>query len=424
MGRTVRTRFTPNLPPVQKIELPSVTPKWRWALVILLLVLGVGALVYTFVTLFSAQSGWQEIEVNATDDLSCAGDFTLLYNLGASGIAAPAESRALTALYTQAATDAFKLFTGDIGYYDVHNVYYINRHPNEVIELDEALYLALEQIVASGDRSIYLGPVYDTYNGLFTCQDDLLTVDFDPYQNEALRESFAEFASFARDAQSVDLRLMEDNKVELFVSDDYLAYAEAEEVTDFIDFYWMKNAFIADYLADTLIAGGYTLGTLSSHDGFIRCLDGVSGTEYALNLYDRVDTTIYPAAVMRYSGARAICALRGYPLIDSDLSRFYVFEDGQVRTPYLDTRDGLCRNAIDDLVLTSQEMGCAQQLLRAIPSFIADAFDASAVDALASEGIASVYCRERTIVCSDPSLTIADVLVSEGVSYTVTYTGK
>ena len=424
MGRTVRTRHTPNLPPVQKIELPSVTPKWRWALVILLLVFGIGILVHTLVSFLSAQAGWQEIEVNSTDDLSCASDFTLLYNLGASGIAAPAESRALTTLYTQAATDAFKLFTGDIGYYDVHNVYYINRHPNEVIELDEALYRAFEQVVASGDRSIYLGPIYDTYNGLFTCQDDLLTVDFDPVQNEALRATFANFAAFASDAQSVDLRLLDGNKIELFVSSEYLAYAEAEDVADFIDFYWMKNAFIADYLADTLAAGGYTLGTLSSHDGFIRCLDDASGTEYALNLYDRVDTTVYPAAVMRYSGARAICALRGYPLIDADMSRFYVFADGQVRTPYLDARDGLCRNATDDLVLTSRAMGCAQLLLRSIPVFIADAFDESAIGALANEAIGAVYCRDRTVLCSDPSLTITDVLASESVAYTVMYTGK
>ena len=60
------------------------------------------------------------------------------------------------------------------------------------------------------------------------------------------------------------------------VSDDYLAFAEKNFISDFIDFSWMKNAFITDYVADVMIDNGYTLGSLTSYDGFTRNLDQTS----------------------------------------------------------------------------------------------------------------------------------------------------
>lgn len=38
----------------------------------------------------------------------------------------------------------------------------------------------------------------------------------------------------------------------------------------------MKNAFITDYVADVMIDNGYTLGSLTSYDGFTRNLDQTS----------------------------------------------------------------------------------------------------------------------------------------------------
>ncbi|MCD8014832.1 MAG: hypothetical protein LUG99_16995 [Lachnospiraceae bacterium] len=61
----------------------------------------------------------------------------------------------------------------------------------------------------------------------------------------------------------------------LFVSDDHLAYAEETGFLSYIDFFWMKNAFIIDYLTDTLIEKGYTQGASSSYDGFDRNLPTV-----------------------------------------------------------------------------------------------------------------------------------------------------
>ena len=421
MGRTARTRRTPHLPPVERIELNAKTSKGRVALVAILLVGGLALVINALMSLLTANAGWNEIAVNQTDEPSCASEFVLLYNLGASGAAAPVENRAIAALYTQACVDAYRLFTGDLGYYGVNNVYSLNRHPNEPLEVDSALYSAFEQLASSGDRTLYLAPIYDAYHGLFTCETDEQTADFDPYANDELRAFFAEVAAFARDPEMIDLRLLGDGQVELFVSDAYLAFAEREEIDRYIDFSFMKNAFIADYLAGALAGGGYTLGTLSSYDGFIRCLDGQSDTAYTLNLYDRDGLSVYPAAVMRYSGARAICSLRNYPLSELDTYRIRELSFGPTRTTYLDVRDGLSRSALDELVLTSRDMGCAELLLRAIPIYIADALDAGALSALAREGADSVVIEDRTVRCTDPSLTVSQLYASDAVQYTLEY---
>jgi len=53
----------------------------------------------------------------------------------------------------------------------------------------------------------------------FFCEDDSQTVDYDPYQN-------SEIAAYAGDKDSVEIKFLGDDQVCLFVSEEYLAFAE------------------------------------------------------------------------------------------------------------------------------------------------------------------------------------------------------
>ena len=402
MRRTVRDRNEARPKPVQKIELSGKRLGWRLLAVILLLAFGAASLGYAVMNLVSpSEGGWTEIRANAGGP-NCSGDFVFFYEVGAGGQSASSETKALTALYTDLTETAWQLFSnaGDAG-----GVRYLNDHPGEIVEVDAALYRAFERVEASGDRTLYLGPVAELYDNLFTCQDDVLAVDFDPLLNGELRAFFAEVAGFARDAEAVRVTLLGNNAVRLDVSEAYLAFAEREEIRDFIDFCWMRNAFIIDYLADELTARGYTLGALSSYDGFARALDSRDGGSYAYELYDRGAL----AGVMRYSGARSIVALRGYPLSSIDGSRYYVRRDGEIRTAYLDPSDGLSRTAAADLTAYSQRAGCAELLLRLAPVFVADSLDRDALEQLAQDGIHSIICEDHVIRYTDPELVLSDV---------------
>ncbi len=369
---------------------------------IVFLAIAVAAFVYGFMQLLDPDEagGWQEIQASSGAELNCGGDFVLLYDLGGSGSSVSAEKKGLTSAYTGAAVTAYRLFTNDGDFEDVHNVRYINRHPNEVIDVDPALYHALEQVQAAGDRSLYLGPVYEIYNGVFTCEDDAQTADFDPLQNGSLRAYFAECAAFGGDPASVDVELLGDGEIRLAVSEEYLAFAQEEEIVSFIDFGWMKNAFIADYLADTLANAGYTRGALSSCDGFVRNLCQ-GGETFAFNIFDRG----VRAGAMTYTGPMSIVYLRSYPMNELDAANYYEMSDGGIRSYYLDPADGLCKTALDDLMAYACDGSCAGTALALAPLYVADGLDAEGLSALAERGVFSVTCGDGEVRYNDPDLT-------------------
>ncbi len=400
MGRTAKNRDLPHLPPVERVELSSKHLVLRIAAAALLLLIGAGALAYAFGNFMSGEDGWREIEVSASNELTCGSDFVFSYNIGASGASASAEARAVTALYTQAATHAYRVFDTVQSWEGVGNLYDVNHRPNEIVEVDPVLYGAFSLLEKYGSRAIYLGPVYAVYQSLFFCQDDGAAAEFDPFVNEAMAAFVSEGAAFARDPAAVELELLGDDRVRLNVSEDYLAWAEYNEAEDFLDFFWLKNAFVADYLADTLTEGGYTYGALSSYDGYIRNLDG-SGVSYSLNLFDRADSLLQ-AGVLNYTGPAALVTLRAYPTGGDGLSRYYQWENGDIRTPFVDLSDGLCRTALPQLTCWSKTAGCAEIALKMAPLYITDGFDPAPLEDLAGEGIWTVWCRDRVLRSNSP----------------------
>ncbi len=400
MKRSARdNRDLPHPKPVEKIQLSDHRVKLRLAAVILLIAVAVAAFVYGAVSGLGKESGWAAIEVDSSAGVSCGSEFIFQYNLGAGGMSATAESKQLTALYTEAMVKAYWLFNSSEGGEDTHNVYYINHHPNEEIEVDEALYRAFEVCAAYGNRNLYLAPVYEQYDSLFYCNDDWETASFDPLQNEEQARFFEEAAEYARDAGQVEVQLLGENRIRLYVSEEYLQYAEKEYISAFIDFYWMKNAFIVDFVAGVMADHGYTRGNISSYDGFIRNLDD-SGESYSFNLYDRDGQNIYLAGVMQYSGPKSIVYLRDYRMNSLDFQHYYEMENGEVRTAYLDVADGMCKASVHSLVSYSESAGCAELLMQMIPVYVADSFDADRLP------VYSVYYEDGAICHNDSELDI------------------
>ena len=405
--------------PVEKIELSEKYLGWRILFFILFVILAVSSFGSCINSLFSAETGWQEIEANSTT-VNCSSDFVFMYYLGGSGVDATTENKALKLVYTEACEMAHKLFHNKETFEDVINVCYINQHPNEVLEVDAGLYEAFSVIEKYGNRNIYMAPVYGQYDEIFYVNDESELVNYDPYSSAEVAADYAEIATYANNPEMVDIQLLGDNKIKLHVSEEYLAYAEENYITDFIDFFWMKNAFVTDYLADYLIESGYTMGSLSSYDGFSRTLDTTENS-YSFNIYDREEMTVYPAAVMQYSGTRSVVYLRDYMMSEMDLQHYYALSNGEVRTSYIDVADGFPKTAIDNLYSYSDELGCAEVLMQVIPVYVTEEFQTEAVAALAEAGIYSIYCEESVIKYNDASLVLTEILNEESVKYTTEF---
>ena len=404
---------------MERIELSEGNLGRRLAAVVALLAVAAIAFAYGVTRFFSAQAGWQTIEASSSQGPTCGEELTLLYELGAEeGSAAAAEGRALAALYSDTCRKLFQLFHTVEQFEGVVNLRELSLRPNETLTVDPMLYRAFVSVGRYGDRTIYLGPVYARYGDLFFCREDGQLTDFDPRLSADVAREYGTLAAYARDPGAIDLRLLGDDRVCLFVSEDYLDFARREGVDQFLNFGWLTNAFVVDAVAGALLEQGFTHGVVSSYDGFQRNLDDRGG-RYSLNVLDYVDGDTYRAAVLEYQGARSIVCLRDHAVEGLDGQRIYRLKNGEVRTAYLSPEDGLCRSAVHDLTGYSTGLGCGEMALKLAPVYVADTLDAGALDGLAREGLQSIWCRDRVIFATEPGAEFTKLYEGDGVRYTV-----
>ena len=139
----------------------------------------------------------------------------------------------------------------------------------------------------------------------------------------------------------------------------------------------------------------------------------------ALNLYDRRGGTVYPMAVMDYTGPKSIAVLKDFPLSKADTLNYYVTESGEMRYPYADMSDGKCRAALTYLAAYSDSSGCADIILSLSSLYIADSFDSDSFASLKDKGIYGIYADGDRIVHTEKSVSLRDVFSSAEITYTV-----
>lgn len=390
-------------------------------LIVLLLAIAVVSILTGLSSALRLEPGWQEITVE-TKQPNCGAEFVLNYDFSDVGSAATSQFKALTALYSTACADAFRIFSPDVQSSGSANVHDLNACPNETVTVDPVLYNALSLVQQHESRHIYLAAVYAEYDRIFQSENEVTAAEHDPAQNPALMEYISEAASFANDPTKIDIQLLGENQVKLQVSDDYLAFLEEYEIETLIDFGWMKNAFIADYLAQVLADNGFTSGYLASYDGFTRNLD-TRGNSYSFNVFDRQGDGIYMPAVLTYTEPSAIVFLRDYPMGQSDAWHYYAFPNGRIANLLIDPADGVNKSSIDSLVSYGANQSCAELLLQMIPVFINDVFSIDCLQTMASAGISSIWCEGDILYHTDADANLS-LQPQENMTYTKVYAGS
>lgn len=390
--------------PVLPVALSENNKKLRIVLAAIALAVGLVMLGVFFFNLLNKPAGWQKIEA-AYASGNCSSEFTLQYDVGSDGSSATAQHKQLQAFYTQITVDAYRIFEAEETFDGIGNLASLNRQPNQPVTVDPALYQCLEKIVSSGDRGIYLANVMVTYQTVLSAENEYEAAGYDPTSDPELARYVADLAAYANDPQSIQLELLGENQVKLWVSDAYVAFYQQSELDRYLDLGWIKNAFIADYLAQRLQDAGYTNGYLASYDGFTRNLD-TRGTAFSQNVYDRQDDDLYMPAVIGQNKPVSFVFLRDYPMLDLDRWNYTRFTDGRVVHRYFDPKDGVCRASIPNLMGYSQTLGCADIALQLSPVFIAEDFSRDALLALQENGIDTVWCENKTVCYSQIGLQI------------------
>ncbi len=402
---------------IRELELSEKHVGLRIVLVVLLLAIGLGSIAAFLLSLLNEKPGWQTIAFEDTSLIS-EGEFTFNYELGRTELSPNKEKRAVQACYADALGKAYKLFDSYRSYEGILNVYDLCQKPNEVLTVDSELYDAFAYLQSRKDRSIYLAPLQSAYRNIFLSNHDTEAASHDPHRNEDARAFATQIAAFASDPSAIDVELMQDHKVCLRVSDEYLAFLAEYEIRELVSFSYLTNAFVIDCVADALIQNGFSYGFLHSYDGYTRYLDA-SANRYAVTLYVRDGANVYPAALAERENISALVMFRNYPLNERNAENYYAYSDGTFATQYIDARDGLYKSACNDLVAytVSQEKGCAALALSMSQAYICETLDEKMLLQASDEGIFSVWNDGFTLVYNDPNLALSELYDYDGVSF-------
>ena len=410
-----------GLPPITRIELADDKKRLRLIALVGCILIAIIAMVVGLTSALNTEPGWQVIEPSVSG-LHCGEDFTLNYYLGAGELSATEEYKALRVLYGEATAKAYLLFHAIYTADQSYNLAYISAHPNEVITVDPALYSALAQIQTAKNRCLYLGPIYAAYEHILGCATDAEAEGFDPAKNAEQASYVGKLAEFANDPGHIDLELLENSQVRLHISSEYQSYIAENELTRLLDLGWMKNAFIVDFLAETLQNAGFSNGYLASYDGYTRNLDA-RGEQYSFNIFNRDGNNIDLPAVFRYKKPTAIVYLRDYPMSQQDSGQYYVYASGETVTTFIDPADGMEKNALHNLVSYSEKGGCARLALEMSAVFLQDAVTADVLNGLTESEIYSIWFADLTLCYNQKDMDL-QILTTEGVTYTTAYAGK
>lgn len=406
--------------PVKKIEVSERHIKLRAVLVVLFILIALAAFAWAIISALSTDKGWHTVEVSSSE-VNCSSEFSFYYYIEEGGLSATEELENVETLYALACIDAYRLFNEFTLYEDLYNLAYINDNPNTEVSVDERLYSAL-QLVQQYNMlpMLYLGPVYVIYDGIMYASNELDAQYSDPYYNDETAAYIDEIMDYVNDGD-VSLQLLGDNRVKLNVSPEYLAFMEEftqsdddeEAVARYLNFGVLRNAFIADFIADYLIENGCASGILNSYDGYTRSLG--EGDEFSITIYNKGESATYPAGTANGTGAASVVRFRSYALSSSDYGYKFGYSDGATATLYIDPSDGLYKSCIDDLIVYSYSSSCAEVLLQAYNIYIAAQFDSSAMQAT---GLNYIYCEGTDILYNDGSAEVIANSFNDGTEYT------
>lgn len=409
MKRYAKDKNLLTPPPVEQIEVSHKNVKLRVILFVSFLVLAIICFSVVLTILLRVQAGWFSVTPNPSSKQNCGGEFVFTYYFSKDQDKKYRRNVALK--YTDATEYAYKVFYVSEEIEGMNNLHTLNAHPGEELEIPALLYRALKAFDDANNRFLYYAPIYAVYQEMFGCENDSDAEKLDPTKNEQIKAYFDKMIALVSDPSNVRIEFLEGNVVKLVVSDEYKA-AFGDRTPVYIDFFWTKNAFAIDYIANTMLGEGYDKGVISSYDGFTRNLSE-SHDDLQANVFDKTAKEPIVAGRMAYKQKLSVVMLKDYQLAKKE-EGYYTYEDGTVRTHFIDVTSGENVSAIGTYTAYSSSKTCAEIVLDILPLYLAPALDSGKVADLKGNGIYSLYCKDGKIVSNDASLTINPIEREDG----------
>lgn len=386
----------------QKIEYSSKHLTLRKVLFVVFILVALFSFGYAVKNMLEWEAGYRQIEAEG----SYGDEVELRYYTESKS-----EYNKVKKIYDSSCKQMYELLDESNLYDDVINIAYFNQNINTKVQVDEKLYKVFEKLASYDNRTIYLGPVYEIYKGIFSCTDDYQLAEFDPLLNEDINQELKQLLVYLNSDEHIKINLYEDNYVELYVSDEYKQYIDEHGYSCYLDLYWIKNNFIIDDVADSLLAQGYDKGLLSCYNGYYRFL---SSDSVMYHYYDLIDGNIGIIADIDYSQPTACVFYRSYQMFELDSFINYTLADGSVRTCYVSNDDGYSKAPISSLTVYSEEKDCSTLVLESMKYYISDDFD---TESIKGEDFNYFYVNDKTLNYNDRSLIIENLYTGYQLNY-------
>lgn len=400
-------KYVDNGPkPVKKIELNEKNVKLRFILFILSFLVVVACAILIFVNLFKKESGFTTIEAYPT--INMQNDFVFSYDVGNTDLSITEEINNLSNKYTSLLEFSYIQF--DIySDHDQKNINYINNHINQDIQISELLYDSIEDVVNENEKLLYLAPIYAYYNDMFSTELDLNMLD--PYQNINVQNYFKDILDYIN-SNSIKINLLSNNTINLYVSEDYINYLNENDVFYYIDFGFLKNSFIIDYIAENLLLAGYNKGNIKSYDGYFVNLDSSLDYNFVIDVLDNVNNFGSRVCNFTVKGKTSVVQFRNFMYFQNDIYRYVKMPDNSYRHIYIDYNDGLSKSSTNSLTSYSTELSCSEIALKTYRGFISDNFSLAATDQ-----IKQVWIANTSIYYNDQSISLQNLYDINNVKY-------
>ena len=357
---------------VTQIELSDKHIGLRIVLVIVFLAIGVAGIFFGVRSCAKVPEGWTVIKANVSDD-NCSNDFSFNYNLGKANVSTNEEKVILQNAFADYTVYTFREFNADTLYDNTKNIAYINNHPNEDVKVSNLLYKSLKAVVDNNSSYLFYAPIYYEYEVLLTLKSEDDIKSLDPNYSTEQAEYFTQIANYVNSGK-VSLSILENNTVRLNVSDDYLAFIKEKEITRVIDFFRLKNAFIADFMAENLRDGGFKNGFIASIDGYVVNL----GTQSVSSIFTKLDgTTVKGVGTYNLDEPVSMIIYRSYPYLNNSLYHYY--PDGNILSTYIN-KEGRYTSATDTFFVYSNNTSVAEMALKTYYIYTNDTLDLTMLD--------------------------------------------
>jgi hypothetical protein len=226
--------------------------------------------------------------------------------------------------------------------------------------------------------------------------------------NPSVKQYIDSIVNYIKSDISIDF--LNDYNIKLNVSDNYLNILDELSVNDILDFSYLRNAFILDYVSTQLISDGFKYGNIQSYDGYYINLDDTYNYKY--DVYDIIDKKLISTCYVDFMGKYNIVNYRNFAINNMDYNRFRL-EDDKLTSLYINPNDGKNYESIKNLTSYSKTKSLVDIVLETKDIYINNNFNENNIS------IESIWLKDRSINYNDKNLTLNNIYSKNDVSYKV-----